>query len=126
MCASFATCLSQIFSFGLEGEKQKILASIGDHLGRFIYTLDAMDDLEEDEKNGSFNPILSRYGSAEKAKEHFPELDMVLAFYVSQMKLAFDLLEGDPAPSAVCENIICLGLTRASGKIMKTKVEKTK
>ena len=126
MCDSFAACLSSIFSFGVEGDENKILASIGDLLGRFIYTVDAMDDLEEDEKKGCFNPLLSRYGSATEAREHFPELDMVLSYYVSQMKLALDLLEGDTAVVAICENIICLGLPRASGKIMKPKVEKTK
>ncbi|MBE6713258.1 MAG: hypothetical protein E7580_07040 [Ruminococcaceae bacterium] len=126
MCSCFASCLSAIFSFGTEGEEQRILASIGEHLGRFIYTLDAVDDLEQDEKKGCFNPILRRYGSAEKAKDAFPELDMVLSYYISQMKLAFDLLEGDPAPTAVCENIICLGLSRAAGNIMKPKVEKSK
>lgn len=124
MCASFAECLALVFSFGLEGEAARILSSLGAHLGRFIYTLDAMDDLDKDEKKGAFNPILLRYGDAKKAKVHFEEMDLVLSFYVNQMKLALDLLEGDKNLFAICDNIICLGLSQSAGKIMKPKTEK--
>ncbi len=124
MCSSFSKCLSHIFSFGTEGNAFRILSSLGGYLGRFLYTLDALDDLEKDEKKGSFNPILLQYGSSEKAKEHFEELDLVLSYYISQMKLALDLLEGDRDFFAVCDNIICLGLTCSSGTIMKTEKRK--
>lgn len=125
MCASFAACLSAIFSFGLEGNAVVILSAMGEHLGRFIYTLDALDDLEQDEKNGSFNPLLFKYGSAENAKKHFEESDLVLSYYVQQMKLAMDLLDGDRDLLAICENIVCLGLPRAAGTVMKPKTEKS-
>lgn len=36
-----------------------ILSQLAFHLGRFIYIMDAYDDLEEDIKNGSFNPLKS-------------------------------------------------------------------
>ena len=123
MCASFGNCLSSVFSFGTDGEKKRILSSIGSFMGRYIYTLDAIDDLEADEKKGAFNPILLRYGSSEKAKAGFEELDLVLSYYVSQMKLALDLLDGDQNLFAICENIICLGLSQSAGKIMKPKTE---
>lgn len=125
MCASFARCLSLIFSFGLEGEAARILSSLGGYLGRFIYTLDALDDLEEDEKKDSFNPVLLRYGSAEQARIHFEDLDLVLAYYVNQMKLALDLLDGDKNLFAICDNIICLGLSESARKVMKPKTEKS-
>ncbi len=124
MCSSFAKILSVIFSFGTEGESKRILSSLGGYLGRFIYTLDAVDDLEADEKKGAFNPILLRYGTAEQAKAHFEELDLVLSYYVNQMKLALDLLEGDQNLFAICDNIICLGLSQTAGNIMKPKTEK--
>ena len=34
------------------------LRRVGYEMGRFIYILDAYDDLEKDEKSGSFNPLL--------------------------------------------------------------------
>lgn len=33
------------------------------HIGRWLYLIDAWDDLEEDRKNGTYNPILLRYNS---------------------------------------------------------------
>jgi len=123
MCSSFSACLSAIFSFGTEGSTHRILSSLGDHLGRFLYTLDALDDLDEDEKKGSFNPFLVQYGSAKAAKEQFERIDLVLSFYVNQMKLALDLLDGDKDLFAICDNVICLGLTRSSGNVMKPKTE---
>lgn len=126
MCTSFAACLSAIFSFGMQADAARILAAMGNHLGRFIYTLDALDDLDRDEEKGSFNPLLVQYGSAENAKKHFEELDLVLSYYVEQMKLALDLLDGDRQLLAICENIVCLGLSRAAGTVMKPKTEKDK
>ncbi len=125
MCSSFSRLLADVFSFGTEEKQSRILFSIGSYLGRYIYTLDALDDLVQDEKKGSFNPILLQYGSAEKAKEHFEELDLVLSYYVSQMKLALDLLEGDGNLRAICDNIICLGLSRSAGTVLKSKMEKS-
>ena len=69
--------------------------------------------------------IIYFYGSAEKAKARFEELDLVLSYYVEQMQLALDLLEGDKNLFAICDNIICLGLSQAAGKIMKPKTEKS-
>ena len=125
MCSSFSACLSEIFSFGTDGDVARILSSMGDYLGRFLYTLDALDDLDQDEKNSSFNPLLTQYGTAIEAKKHFEELDLVLSYYVQQMKLGLDLLDGDPELLAICENIICLGLSRAAGTVMKPKMEKS-
>jgi hypothetical protein len=33
---------------------------MGFYLGKFIYLMDAYDDLERDKKSGSYNPLLSR------------------------------------------------------------------
>ncbi len=44
------------------------------HVGRWIYLADAWDDLEEDRKSGSYNPILARYGQqAEEQKDRLRE-----------------------------------------------------
>lgn len=57
---AFGQVLSQIFSFSL-WEKEKIwlasLEKIGYEIGRFIYIVDAYDDLEQDGKRGCFNPL---------------------------------------------------------------------
>lgn len=44
------------------------------HTGRWIYLADAWDDLAEDRKKGTYNPLLARFGDqAEQAKEDLRE-----------------------------------------------------
>lgn len=124
MCSNFASCLSFAFSLGLDGEEERLFSAIGDRVGRFLYTLDALDDLEKDEKKGAFNPILLRYGSADGAKKHFSEIDLVLSFYVQEAKSALDLINGEKNMLAVCDNIISFGLPGAVRRILKPKMEK--
>lgn len=42
-------------------EWEKHLFILGDYLGRFIYLLDAYDDIEEDQKKNLFNPLIPLY-----------------------------------------------------------------
>lgn len=42
-----------------EDEWSDTLRKLGFSLGKFIYYMDAYDDLEEDKKSGSYNPLLS-------------------------------------------------------------------
>lgn len=123
MCASFGAVLAAIFSFGAEESAKKILFSIGENLGSFLYTLDALDDLESDQKSGSFNPILNRFQSLENAKKQIPEIDLVLSFYIQKMKLALDLLEGEKNLFAICDHIITCGLPAAAKSIINKNME---
>ncbi|MCL1896746.1 MAG: DUF5685 family protein, partial [Clostridiales bacterium] len=41
-------------------EASNILREFGYHLGRYIYIVDAVDDLEKDRKTGAYNPLLLR------------------------------------------------------------------
>lgn len=53
-----AFALSQIFSFCSSNRlEQENLKRFGYCLGKWIYLLDAADDLEKDKKNGNFNPL---------------------------------------------------------------------
>jgi len=42
-----------------EDEWSHVLRELGFYLGKFIYYMDAYDDLEEDRKNQAYNPFLS-------------------------------------------------------------------
>lgn len=58
---AFGQVLSQFFLF-VPSQKDKLwlenLEKIGYDIGRFIYLVDAYDDLEQDRKKGCFNPLL--------------------------------------------------------------------
>ena len=119
LCGNFATVLSQAFSFGLEGNEKRIIHGVGDFLGRLLYTLDAIDDAERDEKKGCYNPLLSQYGTAAGVKEQLSDLDLVLSYYIQEIKLTFELLDGEKNLYALCDNIISLGLTQAVQSVVK-------
>ena len=59
----FGEIMAEIFAF-TEDEWTVPLRQMGFYLGKFIYLMDAVDDLEKDVKSGSYNPLKSRYIAA--------------------------------------------------------------
>ena len=60
----FANMMMQLLAAGYIGEDQsvpRILGWIGYNLGKWIYIIDAFDDMERDIRSGSYNPLLSQY-----------------------------------------------------------------
>lgn len=55
----FGRLLAEIFAVR-QDEWEEGLRKIGFFMGRYIYIMDAYDDLEKDKKNGSFNPFLKK------------------------------------------------------------------
>ena len=75
------------------------------HLGRWIYLIDAQDDLEEDARAGRYNPVAARFGPQGDDQALKQTLDQSLEL----MGAAFQL--GDfGCRTPVLENIIYLGL----------------
>lgn len=71
--------------------RQRGIGQILYHVGRWIYLADAWDDLAEDRKQGSYNPLLARYGpEAEQAKEALRE---TMHVSLGLADTAFSLLE---------------------------------
>ena len=55
--ACFGDLMAELFAFTNDAWELP-LRHMGFYLGKFIYLLDAYDDLDKDEKSGSFNPLL--------------------------------------------------------------------
>ena len=54
-----AKMLASVMEMQAKDEMEKrIFSELGYHLGRWIYFIDAVDDLEKDKKDGNFNPFL--------------------------------------------------------------------
>ena len=66
----FGEMLGLSASFGLDGDKERIAYNCAYHIGRYIYIADAIDDMQSDEKNKNYNPILREYGNFENAKKN--------------------------------------------------------
>ena len=60
----FAKMLGQLLAAGYKGEDKsapRILDWVGYNLGKWIYLIDAFDDIEKDIISKSYNPLLSQY-----------------------------------------------------------------
>ncbi len=64
-----AEATGRILAFGFGGETAGKLESLGYMLGRFVYLIDAADDLEDDIKKKNFNPFKSEFPSLSEEKE---------------------------------------------------------
>lgn len=65
---AFGQVLSQVFSFSPFPKEEiwlESLAKIGYDIGRFLYVVDAYDDLERDRKKGCFNPLFYSHRKGE-------------------------------------------------------------
>lgn len=71
-----------------EDEWKNELYKMGDYLGRYIYLLDAYDDLESDKKKGCFNPLIE-----EEKKENFDNrMHDILELMIATSCEAFEML----------------------------------
>ena len=117
--AIFGELLALLFSHGLREDAARIACVIGNKVGRFIYIVDAIDDLEKDEKSRNFNPVLLLYGK-EPTKEARQMLQDALLSCLSDAATALDLIdEAQSSPRrAVLENILYLGMPAAAKRVI--------
>lgn len=88
-----------------EGERGRVLSQLLYHLGRWIYLIDARDDLEEDKLSGRYNPVSARYGPRGDDAALRLTMDNSLARIGAALQL------GDfGCRTALLENIVYLGL----------------
>ena len=77
------------------------------HIGRWIYLIDAVDDLEEDRRKGNYNPVLARFPQwSEEDKQY---LRRMLDHSLTLAGAAFQLLTPN-AWHTVVENILYSGI----------------
>ena len=83
----FGDIMAELFAI-YEDEWEEPLRHMGFYLGKFVYIMDAYDDLEKDQKSGSFNPL--------KKMADRPDFDdccqQILTMMISRCCEAFELL----------------------------------
>ncbi len=120
---AFAKIMESIFEEGPlpEGFKeQEALRRVGYHLGKWIYLMDAVDDVEENIQSGAYNPLIYRF-SYEPGEEGFQDRIMEtcrfnLFHYLGEMANAADLLF-IRKNRGIIENIIYKGLLRKTEEL---------
>ena len=87
MSALFGEILGTIFSYR-DDEWADELYTIGNNLGRFIYIMDAYEDIEDDIKKNRYNPFIDDY----RNPEFDEDIQKVLTKMMSECCKAFELL----------------------------------
>ena len=112
---AFAGLLSAAAAEVAEPVKRRVLEQLLYHLGRWVYLVDAADDLAEDAASGSYNPLLCRFGLADGVltAEAREALVISLDHSIRLMAAAYELWDFGPWSSViqatVYEGLFCVG-----------------
>ena len=111
-----------------EEADRKVLYRVGYLVGRWVYLIDALDDLEDDLKTGGFNPYLKKFGIMEQPAD----LSEVKAYAAGMINLtagelsnAYELL-GLKRYKTILDNIIYLGLKNTMEQVLSGQTKKKK
>lgn len=104
---TFAKILSAAAPASGDHGRDRALEQLLYHVGRWIYLVDAWDDLEEDRQRGGYNPVSARFPGQEEASQDY--LRTTLRHSLNLARSAGALLELGHWQGTV-ENILYLGL----------------
>lgn len=114
---AFAGVMEPLFAGYLkkpaEEPEQRVLCQMGRGLGRWIYTIDALDDYAKDLEKGSYNPLIYRKNKLEGVGD-------LLYDYLADIMNAYDLLDIKKNKSII-ENIIFMGLRQRTDAVLKER-----
>ena len=99
--------------------RRRVLRQLLYHLGRWIYLVDAADDLKKDVKSGSYNPLLYRFhaeGGTLTAEDR-AALAATLDSSVRAMAAAFELADFGPW-RAIIESVVYEGLYAVGAAVL--------
>ena len=117
--AIFGRLLAGLMAEGLPEQEARIARVIGDKVGRFIYIVDAIDDLARDAKKGNYNPILLTFGAVLGDETRALLKDALigsLADVDAALALAPD--DADGTRRAILENIVYLGMPAIAKSVL--------
>ena len=105
--------------------ERRILTELLYQVGRWIYLIDAYDDLEADKQSGNFNPLLTRFappdGVLSKADQDW--IKTTLTHSANRIAAAYNLLD-EGAWSGVLENIIYLGFPAVTNSVLDGRFQR--
>lgn len=118
MAAIFGKVMEELFVYR-EDEWEETLRSMGFYLGKYIYLLDAYEDLEKDKKQKNYNPFSTRA----ELPDFEEECRIVLTYAISECTRAFEML---PLIDNVkiLRNILYSGVWYKYGKVKEERSRK--
>ncbi len=112
----------------LSSPRSRVLNRFGYYLGRWVYFIDAADDLQDDLKKGTFNPLTVRFrlnvtSKWDKIREAKTFANEILNQTLSQLDAASNLMETNLL-GPIVRNVVFLGLPQMQKELL-FKREKT-
>ncbi len=119
--------IGHVASFGLDEKASEIAYDIGFHLGKWVYVIDACDDLERDVKKGSYNVLKCAFGNELGAAEKSMLKNAMLLELDSMSKSVekIDFYEHRDV-EAIVKNIVYEGLVQETDRVLGKKTRKEK
>lgn len=118
-----AKALEEVFA-EFDDTQSRPLRRMGYLLGRWIYLLDALDDLKDDAKTKNYNPFLIKFDAynltEEKEKEILEYGKGTLNVTVAELANAYELLNLYRYKS-ILDNIIYLGLKNSAETVLSVE-----
>ena len=123
--ATFALLLRDMAALSPPGIKRRVLEEMLYHLGRWIYLVDALDDLKEDSRSGSYNPLLQRYGTRDGAlrPEDRERVAATLDASIRTMAAAFELADFG-CWRGIIESVVYEGLYAVGNAVLNGTFQK--
>src|SRR5699024_8959176 len=102
---TFAKIMAEIFAYKND-ENEKFLRNIGFNIGKYIYILDAYEDLEKDYKKNRYNPFIDYINKKEELVETVEELLNISLSILSKNLDSLNLKNN----VSIIENIVYSGM----------------
>ncbi len=98
-------------------------------IGRWVYLIDALDDLEKDSKVKNYNPFLLKYAHLKPNGDFFQKIrsneQNSMDFLMKRIQEEFSEIDGQMTRNQnLIENVIFYGMPKVTEKIMNKKGEK--
>lgn len=99
-------------------DEARVLKELFYHIGRWVYLIDACQDIAQDFASGNYNPIGLRFALTQPILTPIKdELEITLARSLAAVHAAFTLLP-IKRDREILENIICLGLPTVTRQVL--------
>ena len=118
----FAMILKAAAESTAQEPQRRALYELLYHLGRWVYIIDACDDLKNDVKYGRYNPVALRFqlGGTALTEDSAEAILTTLTHSGNLMSSAFELMP-ENAWTGIISNIIYLGMPDTAARILKQK-----
>lgn len=115
-----ANVMGRLLACGFEGEKAEKLQRFGYLVGRWVYLIDALDDMADDRKTGSYNVFNNISKNEKEARDYAVGAINLTA---GQLVRQFEVLNPERF-SEIMENIVYDGLHNSMNEVLKKEEKK--